>query len=150
MKEYQMRTEKISKIQTIVLSIILPLAFLFGIFCSFGNITDVPIIVRYFARIVLVVLPILYYFIVMRERKNDILLDSNKRRMILSLSVQEVTMFLVFVIPIGYMVFFTSPENGHWSGIEVIFLLLAMVCPLFIHLGGCLIRLFFRIFAKSK
>lgn len=148
MDENQTRTERNSKIQTIVLSVILPFAFLFGIICSFGDITDVPIAVRYFSRIVLVALPILYYFIVMRERKNDFLLDSNKRRIIMSLSVQAVTMLLVFVFPFGYMVFFTNPENGHWSGVAAVLLLLAIICPLVIHLGGCLIRLIFRFIHK--
>ena len=143
MNENQTRTERNSKIQTIVLSIILPVAFLFSIFNAWGDITGVPFAIRLVARIILIIMPFLYYFIVMRERKDDMLLDSNKRRIILSLSVQAVTMLLVFVIPFGYIVFFTKPENGHWSGIEVILLLLAVICPLAIHLGGCLVRLIF-------
>jgi uncharacterized membrane protein YiaA len=148
MDEKQTRTERNSKIQTIVLSVILPFAFLFGFVCSFGNITDAPIAVRYFAKLVLFALPILYYFIVMRERKGDILLDSNKKRIILSLSVQAVTMLVICVIPFGYMVFFTKPENGHWSGEAAVLLLVSVICPLAIHLGGCLVSLIFRFIHK--
>ncbi|MBR6581414.1 MAG: hypothetical protein IKK66_08965 [Ruminococcus sp.] len=100
--------------------------------------------VRYLARIDLVVMPFLYYFIVMRKRKNDILLDSNKRRIILSLLVQAVTMLVICVIPFGYMVFFTKPENGHWSGVAAVLLLIAVIEPLIIHLGGYLVSLIFR------
>ncbi len=144
MNENQTRTERNSKIQTIVLSIILPLAFLFGILCSFGNITDASFVVRYLARIDLFVMPFLYYFIVMRKRKNDILLDSNKRRISLSILVQVVTMLVICVIPLGYTIFFTKPENGHWSGESAVLLLIAVIEPLIIYLGGCLVSLIFR------
>lgn len=144
MNKYQTQTERNSKIQTLLLSVILPLAFLFGILCSFGNITDAPFLVRYLARIVLVIMPFLYYFIVMRKRKNDILLDSNKRRISLSILVQAVTMLVICVIPFGYMVFFTKPENGHWSGEAAVLLFISVIEPLIIYLSGCLVSLIFR------
>lgn len=144
MNKYQTQTERNSKIETLVLSVILPLAFLFGILCSFRNITDAPFLVRYLARIVLVIMPFLYYFIVMRKRKNDILLDSNKRRISLSILVQAVTMLVICVIPFGYMVFFTKPENGHWSGEAAVLLFISVIEPLIIYLSGRLVSLIFR------
>mgnify|MGYP007102790806 FL=1 len=56
----EIKTEKISMIQTVVLSVILPLGYLFAILNILGDIKDISLRLKYTAKIVMVILPVLY------------------------------------------------------------------------------------------
>ncbi len=137
-------SEKKSVIQTVIVSCIIPFAFMFGFICSFEDISYVMLEVRYIARMILVAVPVLYYFVVMRKRKSDKLLDSHTRRIWLSICIQAGIMLVAFLIPFIYEVFFTRPEEGHWYGpVVVVLLIFGAVEPLIVHLGGCVFGLIF-------
>lgn len=146
----EIKTEKISMIQTVVLSVILPLGYLFAILNILGDIKDVSLRLKYTAKIVMIILPVLYYFAVIKKRKSDVLIDSHKRRIRLSIIIQVIVMLIIFIIPFGYTIFFTNPKNGHWSGATAYYFLLAVIEPLTIHLGGCLINAIFKIIFHKK
>lgn len=138
-------SEKKTMIQTVIVSCIIPFLYLFGVIFSFGEAAfDIPL-VRHIARITLIAVTVIYYSVVMRKRKGDILLDSHTRRIWLSLRIQTVIMLLIYVLPLGYTVFFTQPENGHWYGPAVeIFLILGLISPLLIHLSGFILGIIFE------
>lgn len=138
-------SEKKTMIQTVIVSCIIPFLYLFGVIFSFGEAAfDMPL-VRHIARITLLAVPVIYYSVVMRKRKGDILLDSHTRRIWLSLRIQAVIMFFIFLLPFGYTVFFTKPKGGHWDGQAVAFLLIAgLISPLFVYFSGCIFRIIFE------
>lgn len=136
-------SEKSSMIQTVIVSSIIPFIFTSGFICFLGDISYV--IIRCIAGMMLVAVPVLYYFVVMRKRKSDKLLDSHIRRIWLSLRIQAGIMFAAFLIPFGYIVFFTHPENGHWDGAAAAGLLIfGLLEPLIVHLSGYIFDLIFR------
>ncbi len=137
----QQKTERNSIIQTSVFSIFSPLIFVFAIFLGFGHIVNSSLITQLIAGIFIFLVPILYYLIVMRPRRNDYFIDSNTRRIKISLIIQITAILVCFVLPFGYMIFFTQPENGHWDGNAVLYLLAALIAPIIIHIGGNIVRL---------
>ncbi len=137
-------SEKKSAIQMTIVSCIIPFIFTFGFICSFEDISYVMLEVRYIARLMLFAVPAVYYFAVMRKRKSDKLLDSHTRRIWLSMRIQAGITLAVFLIPFGYAVFFTQPKEGHWDGAAVcLLLLLGLLEPLIVHMGGCIFGLIF-------
>ena len=137
-------SEKKYMIQTIIVSCVIPFLYLSGVSFSFGDAAFNMPLVMHIARITLLAVPVIYYSVVMRKRKGDILLDSHTRRIWLSLRIQAGIMLLIFILPFGYMVFFTHPENGHWDGTVVVGLLIfGLLEPLIVHLIGCTFGLIF-------
>lgn len=145
-KKMNHNSEKKFIIQAVIVSCIIPFLYLAGILFSFEEtVFDENPLVKPIARIVLLAVPVIYYSVVMRKRKGDILLDSHTRRIWLSLRIQTVIMLLIYVLPLGYTVFFTQPENGHWYGPAVeIFLILGLISPLLIHLSGFILGIIFE------
>lgn len=145
-KKMNHNSEKKSIIQTVIVSCIIPFLYLAGILFSFEETAfDENPLVKPIARIVLLAVPVIYYSVVMRKRKGDILLDSHTRRIWLSLRIQTVIMFLIFILLYGYSVFFTHPPHGHLDGtVVVLFLILWMISPLLIHLSGFILGIIFE------
>jgi len=145
--EKQQKTERKAIIQTSIFSIFSPIIFIFAILFSFGDTVYNSLITRLIAGIVVILVPVLYYFIVMRPRRNDVLIDSHNRRIKISLIIQMIEVLVLFVLPFGYMIFFTQPvenevNNGHWDGSIVLYLLAALIAPVIIFIGGCVVKFF--------
>lgn len=145
-KKKNHNSDKKSIIQTVIASCIIPFLYQAGVSFSFGETAfDENPLVKPIARIVLLAVPVIYYSVVMRKRKGDILLDSHIRRIWLSLRIQAVIMLLIFVLLYGYSVFFTHPPHGHLDGtVVIIILILWMISPLLIHLSGCILGIIFE------
>lgn len=150
MNEKQQETERKTIIQTSIFSVLSPIVFIFAILFSFGDTVYTSLITRLIAGIFVILVPVLYYFIVMRPRRNDVLIDSHNRRIKISLIIQIIEVLVLFVLPFGYIVFFTQPvenevRNGHWDGSAVLYLLIAFITPVIIHIGGCVVKFFAKL-----
>lgn len=144
MNKEQKKTERNSIIQTAVFSVFSPFVFIFAVF-SFFDIVYTSRIIQLTAEIFIILIPILYYCIVMRPRRNDVLIDSHDRRIKISLIIQIVSVLVLFFLPLGYMIFFTRPEEGHWGGEGVLLIFASPILPVVIHIGGCIVKLFVKL-----
>lgn len=131
-----MNSDKKAMIQTVVLSVFLPILFYIEIACllGMGLFAAFPISVAMSAA---------YYFVVLYGRKSDVTEDSYKKRRLCSLLIQAGMSWGLFLFPLVYAVFFVPLESkGHLDGIVTVYMFFALIEPLAVHIGGLLFYVF--------
>lgn len=148
LSEEEIKTERKSVIQTVVWSLTFPL--LCWILLTLPNVNWELLMLIY-----VILNTIIYYCVILRKRKNDVFIDSNKRRIKISLIIQ----FIVFLI-LGIVIFCYAAmaaiesEKGHIGDVYIFFY--PLVIPVIIHIFSMifliaerLIRFFVGLFSRD-
>lgn len=143
-----MKNDKKAMIQTAVLSALLPFMCGASMLYFIGLFQYRSLFMTAAAILTAAAAAGLYWSVVMRERKDDYLLDSARRRIKCSILIQAGISLVVLFLPLCYEIFFAPRTEGHFGGGAAALLIFSFIEPLIVHICGLLFGAFIRSFSR--
>jgi len=136
LSEEEIKTERKSVLKTVILSLLFPL--IFWIMTILLESLHISICIELSMLIFIILNVVIYYCIIMRKRKNDVFIDSNNRRIRISLIIQ-IAVYLIFAIVVLCCTLASdkSPEDSYIGNRgNVLIALYSLIIPVIVHIVG--------------
>lgn len=140
-------------IPTVIISIVIPLFYYFIYSYSYGliyRVTEkamekqiVAVLCDIILKILCIAVWIIYYKIVVKDRKRDKIGNEKIKRTVCSLIIQFIIVLYIFLLLVNAVK--EQPEKGHYSG-ELFFLLIIIILEPLLNLLWC--TLIYKVFIK--